>query len=374
MSAKEPKWYRDEQTRKEGAFDAKKEARADRDAKTWADYRLRQFMLTVDAAKPNTEFVPVPIGTARLLSRLIPLVLANKRPAFSLNVSNEAKQNSAQLLEAQQCLELRMIGFSVMQVAELMGMSGDTNDDDQAMPESIKDRVERAQATAKEFWAPFIRRQSKAMKRLPNETQEVFEGRLSEQSIAIGSATREEAEAEDHAGFWERYLDAVDLGSIEPTADDVEMLRHRDSALSLLTDLPDYRHLSRYGEISRFDFFDEQKHGQALSRNHARVISAMLHDDEEDQTSRSVPGETFNLETKDIEKLNRVLERKRERERISAAAIKHIATGVPLSENPFSFEAWNLTEQGKEFSNDESRAHRLAREAGTTVGGPRPKE
>lgn len=41
--------------------------------------------------------------------------------------------------------------------------------------------------------------------------------------------------------------------------------------------------------------------------------------------------------------------------------------------NPFSFEGWNLTEQGKLFNTDKKRAEQLAAQAGTTVGGRKPQ-
>lgn len=40
--------------------------------------------------------------------------------------------------------------------------------------------------------------------------------------------------------------------------------------------------------------------------------------------------------------------------------------------NPFSFEHWNMTEQGKLMQNDPTRAAAMAKAAGTTVGGPKP--
>lgn len=40
--------------------------------------------------------------------------------------------------------------------------------------------------------------------------------------------------------------------------------------------------------------------------------------------------------------------------------------------NPFSKEGWNLTEQGALISRDRSLAEQMAKQAGTTVGGPRP--
>lgn len=41
--------------------------------------------------------------------------------------------------------------------------------------------------------------------------------------------------------------------------------------------------------------------------------------------------------------------------------------------NPFSADGWNLTEQGKLYRENPTRAAQLAQLAGTTVGGPRPK-
>jgi hypothetical protein len=40
--------------------------------------------------------------------------------------------------------------------------------------------------------------------------------------------------------------------------------------------------------------------------------------------------------------------------------------------NPFTFEAWNLTEQGKIVRENRQRAEQLAKSAGTTIGGPKP--
>jgi len=45
----------------------------------------------------------------------------------------------------------------------------------------------------------------------------------------------------------------------------------------------------------------------------------------------------------------------------------------PGGENPFSAKQWNITKQGQMVQADPSKADRLAKEAGTTVGGPRPK-
>lgn len=41
--------------------------------------------------------------------------------------------------------------------------------------------------------------------------------------------------------------------------------------------------------------------------------------------------------------------------------------------NPWSHDGWNLTEQGKVYLLDSSKAEQMARAAGTHVGGPRPK-
>ncbi len=42
-------------------------------------------------------------------------------------------------------------------------------------------------------------------------------------------------------------------------------------------------------------------------------------------------------------------------------------------ENPFSHEHWNMTKQGEIYRADPKRAERLAAQAGTTVGGGRPR-
>lgn len=42
-------------------------------------------------------------------------------------------------------------------------------------------------------------------------------------------------------------------------------------------------------------------------------------------------------------------------------------------QNPFSYEHWNLTEQGKLLTTNRARAEQLAKAAGTTIGGPRPQ-
>jgi hypothetical protein len=42
--------------------------------------------------------------------------------------------------------------------------------------------------------------------------------------------------------------------------------------------------------------------------------------------------------------------------------------------NPWSDGAWNMTEQSKIYREDSRRAEQLAKSAGTTIGGPRPKK
>jgi hypothetical protein len=46
--------------------------------------------------------------------------------------------------------------------------------------------------------------------------------------------------------------------------------------------------------------------------------------------------------------------------------------GNGFSNNPFSATHWNLTEQGKIVRDDAGKAERMAKAAGTSVGGPRP--
>lgn len=46
--------------------------------------------------------------------------------------------------------------------------------------------------------------------------------------------------------------------------------------------------------------------------------------------------------------------------------------GPSASNNPFSHEHWNMTEQGKLIRADRSRAEQLAKAAGTEIGGKRP--
>lgn len=43
------------------------------------------------------------------------------------------------------------------------------------------------------------------------------------------------------------------------------------------------------------------------------------------------------------------------------------------SSNPWTAEGWNMTEQGRIYQENSARADQLARSAGTTVGGPRPR-
>lgn len=44
-----------------------------------------------------------------------------------------------------------------------------------------------------------------------------------------------------------------------------------------------------------------------------------------------------------------------------------------VGNNPFTAEHWNLSDQGKIYNENPARAEQLARVAGTTVGGPKPK-
>lgn len=46
--------------------------------------------------------------------------------------------------------------------------------------------------------------------------------------------------------------------------------------------------------------------------------------------------------------------------------------GTAGSDNPFTAEGWNVTEQGKIAAADQAKAERLAKLAGTTLGGPKP--
>jgi hypothetical protein len=46
--------------------------------------------------------------------------------------------------------------------------------------------------------------------------------------------------------------------------------------------------------------------------------------------------------------------------------------GKNHSNNPFSYENWNLTEQGKVLTESRDKANQMAKSAGTTVGGKRP--
>lgn len=47
--------------------------------------------------------------------------------------------------------------------------------------------------------------------------------------------------------------------------------------------------------------------------------------------------------------------------------------GDTTGENPFSGKGWNLTKQGQMVQQDPAKAKTMAEQAGTTVGGPRPK-
>lgn len=44
-----------------------------------------------------------------------------------------------------------------------------------------------------------------------------------------------------------------------------------------------------------------------------------------------------------------------------------------FTSNPFSADGWNMTEQGRMVVADRAKAEQMAKAAGTTVGGPRPK-
>lgn len=44
------------------------------------------------------------------------------------------------------------------------------------------------------------------------------------------------------------------------------------------------------------------------------------------------------------------------------------------SDNPFSADGWNMTKQGQLVTSDRPEAERLAKQAGTSIGGPRPKK
>lgn len=46
--------------------------------------------------------------------------------------------------------------------------------------------------------------------------------------------------------------------------------------------------------------------------------------------------------------------------------------GDGFSENPWSHEHWNMTKQGQILTADATKADRMAKAAGTTVGGPKP--
>jgi len=41
--------------------------------------------------------------------------------------------------------------------------------------------------------------------------------------------------------------------------------------------------------------------------------------------------------------------------------------------NPWTFENWNLTEQGRVYQENPERAERMAQSAGTSIGGPKPR-
>lgn len=47
--------------------------------------------------------------------------------------------------------------------------------------------------------------------------------------------------------------------------------------------------------------------------------------------------------------------------------------GGGFTSNPWSAEGWNMTEQGRIYQENAAKADQLARSAGTTVGGPRPR-
>lgn len=46
--------------------------------------------------------------------------------------------------------------------------------------------------------------------------------------------------------------------------------------------------------------------------------------------------------------------------------------GGSHTSNPWSAEGWNMTEQGRMYVKDKAKAEQLAKQAGTTIGGPRP--
>lgn len=48
-------------------------------------------------------------------------------------------------------------------------------------------------------------------------------------------------------------------------------------------------------------------------------------------------------------------------------------SGSGTSNNPFSAEHWNMTEQGALVRSNYARAEQMAKAAGTTIGGPKPK-
>lgn len=47
--------------------------------------------------------------------------------------------------------------------------------------------------------------------------------------------------------------------------------------------------------------------------------------------------------------------------------------GGGFTNNPWTFEHWNLTEQGRLYTENAARAEQMARSAGTEIGGPKPK-
>lgn len=46
--------------------------------------------------------------------------------------------------------------------------------------------------------------------------------------------------------------------------------------------------------------------------------------------------------------------------------------GLQAGDNPFSYAGWNVTKQGQAVTADRSKAAKLAEQAGTTIGGPKP--
>ena len=47
--------------------------------------------------------------------------------------------------------------------------------------------------------------------------------------------------------------------------------------------------------------------------------------------------------------------------------------GKGFGNNPFAHDTWNMTEQGKLIKENRTRAENMAKAAGTSIGGPRPK-